>query len=87
MVVTGATHHVKFQRQTILGFSQQRMNGSSNTCCVSVAAASLLCRTNADVTAVTVSQRAESDTNSAAGVGSDSSKAVYAKSVRNSQLI
>lgn len=27
MIVTGAIHHVKFQWQTILGFSQQRMNG------------------------------------------------------------
>lgn len=27
MVVTGALHHVKFQWQTILGFSQQRVNG------------------------------------------------------------
>ena len=27
MVVTDAIHHVKFQWQTILGFSQQRMYG------------------------------------------------------------
>lgn len=41
-----------------------------NTCWGSVAAASLVCRTNTDETAV--SQRAESDTNTAGGTGSDS---------------
>lgn len=40
---------------------------STNACCGSLAAASLLCRTNADETAVTVTQQAESDTNTAGG--------------------
>lgn len=53
----------------------------SNACCGSVAAASLLCRTNADETAVTVSQRAESDTNTAGGWVLVASEAIRAKSV------
>lgn len=81
MVVTGAIQHVKFQWQTILGFSQQRMNGVlKKICCGSVSTASLLCRANADETAVTVTQRTESDTNTASGTGLIPSEAVRAKS-------